>query len=87
MFSLQHPEGKRELNELHIPVGQPVRLEMTSQDVIHSFYIPACRIKQDLLPGRKTTPLVHANQGGELFTCSAPSIAAPTIRGWAEPST
>ncbi len=55
MFYLQHPEGKREISELHVPVGRPVRLEMISQDVIHSFYVPAFRIKQDLLPGRKSS--------------------------------
>ena len=55
MWELQHPEGKREINELHVPVGRPVRLTMTSQDVIHSFYIPAFRIKQDVVPGRYTS--------------------------------
>ncbi len=55
MWKLQHPEGKREINELHVPLGQPVRLTMTSEDVIHSFYIPAFRIKKDVLPGRYTS--------------------------------
>ena len=55
MWELRHPEGKREINELHVPVGRPVRLTMTSQDVIHSFYIPAFRIKQDVVPGRYTS--------------------------------
>jgi cytochrome c oxidase subunit 2 len=54
MWKLQHPEGKREINELHVPLGRPVRLLMTSQDVIHSFFIPAFRIKQDVLPRRYT---------------------------------
>ena len=49
------PEGPREINTLHLPVGQPVKLTMTSQDVIHSFYVPAFRVKQDVLPGRYTT--------------------------------
>jgi cytochrome c oxidase subunit 2 len=48
-------EGQREINELHVPVGQNVKLIMTSQDVIHSFFVPAFRIKQDVLPGRYTT--------------------------------
>ena len=55
MWKIQHPEGRREINELHIPFGQPVKLTMASQDVIHSFYIPAFRLKQDVLPGRYTT--------------------------------
>lgn len=54
MWKLQHRNGKREINELHLPLGQPVRLVMTSQDVIHSFYIPQFRIKQDVVPGRYT---------------------------------
>src|SRR6202167_5204348 len=52
MWHLQHPEGPREINELHVPVGVPVKLTMTSQDVIHDFYIPAFRVKKDVLPGR-----------------------------------
>ncbi len=54
MWRLQHPDGTREINTLHIPVGQPVKLTMTSEDVIHSFYIPAFRVKADVLPGRYT---------------------------------
>lgn len=54
MWYVQHPEGRSETNELHVPVGRPVRLHMTSQDVIHSFFLPAFRIKQDVLPGRYT---------------------------------
>lgn len=55
MWYLQHPQGRSETNELHVPLGQAVKLNMTSQDVIHSFYIPAFRIKQDVLPGRYTS--------------------------------
>jgi cytochrome c oxidase subunit 2 len=54
MWKFQHPGGEAEINMLHLPVGQPVRLTMTSQDVIHSLYIPALRLKQDVLPGRYT---------------------------------
>jgi cytochrome c oxidase subunit II len=52
MWKIQHPSGRREINELHVPIGQPVRLVLASQDVIHSFYIPAFRVKQDAVPGR-----------------------------------
>jgi len=55
MWYLQHPEGRSEINELHVPLGRPVKLTMTSQDVIHSFFVPAFRVKQDVLPGRYTT--------------------------------
>jgi cytochrome c oxidase subunit 2 len=54
MWKIQHPNGAREIDALHIPVGRPVRLMMTSQDVIHSFFVPAFRLKQDVLPGRNT---------------------------------
>ena len=55
MWKTQHPTGQREINELHLPIGQPVRLTMTSEDVIHSFYVPAFRAKADVIPGRYTT--------------------------------
>jgi len=55
MWKLQHAEGNREINELHLPLGQTIKLTMTSEDVIHSFFIPAFRIKQDVVPGRYVT--------------------------------
>jgi cytochrome c oxidase subunit 2 len=55
MWKLEHADGGRELDELHVPLGRPIRLVMISQDVIHSFFVPAMRFKQDLLPGRYTT--------------------------------
>ncbi|HJV59859.1 MAG TPA: cytochrome c oxidase subunit II [Albitalea sp.] len=65
MWKLQHRNGRREINELHVPLGQPVRLVMTSQDAIHSFYVPAFRLKQDVLPGRYTGLWFTATQVGE----------------------
>jgi cytochrome c oxidase subunit 2 len=65
MWKLQHRGGRREINELHVPLGQPVRLVMTSQDAIHSFYVPAFRLKQDVLPGRYTSLWFTATQAGE----------------------
>jgi cytochrome c oxidase subunit II len=64
MWKLEHEQGQREINELHVPVGRDVKLIMTSQDVIHSFYVPAFRIKQDVLPGRYTTAWFHATKPG-----------------------
>src|SRR5262245_29446071 len=55
MWKVQHMTGQREINELHVPVGVPVKLTLTSEDVIHSFYIPAFRVKKDALPARYTT--------------------------------
>lgn len=51
MWKIQYPEGPREINELHVPTGRPVRVTLASEDVIHSFYIPAFRVKHDVVPG------------------------------------
>jgi len=64
MWKTQHPTGQREINELHVPVGQPTKLLMTSEDVIHSFYIPAFRTKADVLPGRYTSIWFNATKPG-----------------------
>lgn len=64
MWKIQHPDGRREINELHVPVGRRVRLIMTSEDVIHSFFVPAFRIKQDVLPGRYTKLWFEATRPG-----------------------
>jgi len=64
MWKIQHLEGRREINELHVPIGRPIKLTMTSEDVIHSFYVPAFRVKQDVLPGRYTTLWFEATQVG-----------------------
>ncbi len=54
MWKFQHPQGNREINDLHVPVGVPIKLIMTSEDVIHSFWVPEFRVKMDVLPGRYT---------------------------------
>jgi cytochrome c oxidase subunit II len=64
MWKAQHPGGQREINELHVPQGRPVVLNMTSQDAIHSLYFPALRIKQDVLPGRTTRLWFEAREPG-----------------------
>jgi cytochrome c oxidase subunit II len=64
MWKLEHVEGQREINELHVPVGRDIEMIMTSQDVIHSFYVPAFRVKQDVLPGRYTTAWFRAIKPG-----------------------
>jgi cytochrome c oxidase subunit 2 len=55
MWKMQHLDGQREINELHVPMGRPVKLIMTSEDVIHDFFVPAFRMKADVIPGRYTT--------------------------------
>ena len=65
MWKLQHPNGMREVNELHVPKGRPVKLTMTSQDVIHNFFVPAFRVKQDVLPAVYSTLWFEATKVGE----------------------
>jgi cytochrome c oxidase subunit II len=64
MWYIQHPSGQREINELHVPAGRDVQLIITSQDVIHSFFIPAFRIKKDAVPGMYTTEWFRATAPG-----------------------
>jgi cytochrome c oxidase subunit 2 len=65
MWKMQHPNGTREINTLHVPLGQPVKLIMSSQDVIHSYFIPAFRVKQDVVPGRYSVLWFEATKVGE----------------------
>jgi cytochrome c oxidase subunit 2 len=64
MWKFQHPDGRREINDLHVPVGKAVKMTMISQDVIHSFYVPAFRIKQDVLPMRYTSTWFEPTRTG-----------------------
>lgn len=64
MWKLQHENGVREVNMLHVPMDRDVRLTMISQDVIHSFWVPEFRVKADVLPGRYTTIWFRANRPG-----------------------
>jgi len=64
MWKVQHPEGVREINELHVPLGRPVRVVIGSEDVVHSFGIPAFRVKMDAVPGKWTTLWFTATKAG-----------------------
>jgi len=64
MWKIQHPDGTREINQLHVPIGRPVRLNMGSEDVLHDFSIPAFRVKMDVVPGRMTTMWFTATKPG-----------------------
>ena len=64
MWKFQHPEGQREIDALHVPAGRPIRLLMTSEDVIHSLFIPDFRIHMDLLPERYTSVWFQAFRPG-----------------------
>lgn len=65
MWKFQHPDGQQEINELHVPLGRPVKLMMATQDVIHSFFVPAFRVKQDVVPGRYTTTWFEPTKPGD----------------------
>jgi len=64
MWRIQHPSGAREIDELHVPAHTDVRLAMTSEDVIHDLYLPALRLKQDILPDRYTYLWFNADKTG-----------------------
>jgi len=84
MWKLQHLSGAREINELHVPVGRPIKLILTSQDVIHSFFVPSFRIKQDVLPGRYTTIWFQATRAGDfhLFCAEYCGTKHSGMIGW-----
>lgn len=65
MWKIQHGTGQREINELHVPVGRKIKLTMTTEDVLHDFYIPAFRTKMDVIPGRYTTLWFEATKPGK----------------------
>ncbi|MDX1625263.1 MAG: cytochrome c oxidase subunit II [Wenzhouxiangellaceae bacterium] len=64
MWKFHHPGGQREINHLHVPAGRPVEIVLASEDVIHSFYVPAFRLKQDAVPGRYTRTWFEADAPG-----------------------
>jgi len=64
MWKFQHLDGQREINELHVPVGRAVKLITTSEDVIHDFFVPAFRVKADVIPGRYVNIWFQATKPG-----------------------
>jgi cytochrome c oxidase subunit II len=84
MWKLEHVGGQREINTLHVPVGRAIRLNMISSDAIHSFYVPAFRIKQDVLPGRYTTIWFRADVPGtyHLFCAEYCGTEHSHMIGW-----
>jgi cytochrome c oxidase subunit 2 len=86
MWKAQHLSGQREINELHVPVGVPVKLTLTSEDVIHSFFVPAFRIKKDAVPGRYATLWFQATKPGRyhLFCAEYCGTKHSGMIGWVE---
>jgi len=84
MWKFQHVDGQSEINELHVPVGRPVRLTMASEDVIHSFFVPAFRTKTDVLPGRLSTAWFEATRPGRyhLFCAEYCGTKHSGMIGW-----
>jgi len=84
MWKFQHPDGTREINTLHVPVGQPIKLTMTSEDVIHDLYVPAFRVKMDVLPARYTTVWFEATKTGSyhLFCAEYCGVEHSRMGGW-----
>lgn len=84
MWKVQYPGGQREIDELHVPTGQPVKLILASEDVIHSFYIPAFRLKHDVVPGSYQTYWFQATTPGRYHIFCAEYCGANHSRmiGW-----
>jgi cytochrome c oxidase subunit 2 len=64
MWKVQHPDGMREINEMHVPIGRNIRVTLASEDVIHDYSIPAFRVKMDVVPGKLTTLWFNATVPG-----------------------
>jgi cytochrome c oxidase subunit 2 len=71
LWQFEYPDGSRTLNDLHVPINKPVKLTMTSEDVLHDFFVPDMRVKADVVPGRYTTIWFTPNVlGPHTFTCA-----------------
>ena len=86
MWKIQHADGHREINELHVPIGRAVQLTMTSEDVIHDFFVPAFRMKKDVVPGRYTMAWFTATRPGRyhLFCSQYCGTKHSTMIGWVD---
>ncbi|HEY7499963.1 MAG TPA: cytochrome c oxidase subunit II [Vicinamibacterales bacterium] len=84
MWKAQHADGTREINELHVPIGRPVKLIMGSEDVIHSYYIPSFRVKADVIPGRYNSMWFTATKPGKykLFCAEYCGTRHSGMIGW-----
>ncbi len=84
MWKFQHGNGQREINELHVPVGQKIKLVMTTEDVLHDVYIPAFRTKADVVPGRYTYLWFEATKPGKyhLYCAEYCGLNHSGMGGW-----
>lgn len=86
MWKFQHPSGQREINTLHVPVNRPIRITMASEDVIHSLFFPAFRVKADVLPNRYRTMWIQATKTGRfhIFCAEYCGTLHSGMIGWVE---
>jgi cytochrome c oxidase subunit 2 len=86
MWKFEHPDGQREINELHVPIGRRVKLTMATEDVIHSVYVPAFRVKADVVPGRYTSIWFEPSKTGRyhLFCAEYCGTKHSGMIGWVE---
>ncbi len=84
MWKIQHPTGQREINEMHIPLGRNIKLTMTTEDVLHDFFIPAFRTKADVVPGRYSTIWFKPTKVGKyhLFCAEYCGLNHSGMGGW-----
>lgn len=84
MWKVQYPGGQREIDEMHVPTGVPIKLTLASEDVIHSFYIPAFRLKHDVVPGSYQTYWFQATEPGRyhLFCAEYCGTNHSRMIGW-----
>ena len=84
MWKFQHATGQREINELHVPVGRAVRLTLASEDVLHAFFVPAFRVKADVVPGRYRVTWFQASKPGKyhLFCAEYCGTKHAAMGGW-----
>jgi cytochrome c oxidase subunit 2 len=84
MWKFQHLDGQREINELHVPVGRRIKLMMTTEDVIHSFFVPAFRVKLDVVPGKYSTIWFEPTKAGRyhLFCAEYCGTSHSGMIGW-----
>jgi len=84
MWKVQYPNGGSEINELHVPTNQPVKLTMASEDVIHSFSLPAFRVRHDVVPGHYQSLWFTANKPGRyrLFCTEYCGLQHSDMVGW-----
>lgn len=84
MWKVQYPDGQREINEMHVPTGRAVKLTLASEDVIHSFFIPAFRLKHDVVPGSYQTYWFEATKPGRyhIFCAEYCGTNHSAMTGW-----